>query len=336
VGVKDFCTYWFRKAHQHLKPGQRAGLVGTNSISQNKARSASLEYLIAEGGTITDAVSSQKWPGEAKVHVSLISWTNGTTDGPITLNGVSVAGIDSSLHGNAVGAWGRLPLVANKTRCFQGPIPVGAGFIISEPEAGALLTIDDADYREVIRPYLTSEDIAEAADQGPSRWVVDFGTRSLENAKRFTAAIDIVRIRVKPERDKNRDRGFREVWWRFGRPRTEMRAALAGRRRYAATGRHGKRFLAAWIDPWTMASDATCVFAFEDDFSMGVLQSRTHVAWAWAQSSTLKGDLRYTPTSVFMSFPWAAAFASSEQRERVADACRRLLARRSHHPLQPD
>jgi len=199
-----------------------------------------------------------------------------------------------------------------------------------------LLTIDDADYREVIRPYLTSEDIAEAADQGPSRWVVDFGTRSLENAKRFTAAIDIVRIRVKPERDKNRDRGFREVWWRFGRPRTEMRAALAGRRRYAATGRHGKRFLAAWIDPWTMASDATCVFAFEDDFSMGVLQSRTHVAWAWAQSSTLKGDLRYTPTSVFMSFPWAAAFASSEQRERVADACRRLLARRSHHPLQPD
>src|SRR5699024_5182734 len=35
IGVKDFCTYWFRRAADHLKPDQRAGLVGTNSISQN-------------------------------------------------------------------------------------------------------------------------------------------------------------------------------------------------------------------------------------------------------------------------------------------------------------
>jgi hypothetical protein len=33
VGIKDLCVYWFRKAHDHLKPGQRAGLVGTNSVS---------------------------------------------------------------------------------------------------------------------------------------------------------------------------------------------------------------------------------------------------------------------------------------------------------------
>ncbi|MBK5218062.1 MAG: class I SAM-dependent DNA methyltransferase, partial [Propionibacteriales bacterium] len=63
VGIKDFCVYWFRRASDHLKPGQRAGLVGTNSISQNRARSASLEYVVANGGVITDAVSSQKWPG---------------------------------------------------------------------------------------------------------------------------------------------------------------------------------------------------------------------------------------------------------------------------------
>jgi hypothetical protein len=45
VGVKDYCVYWFRRAHDHLRPGQRAGLVGTNSISQNRARSASLQYI---------------------------------------------------------------------------------------------------------------------------------------------------------------------------------------------------------------------------------------------------------------------------------------------------
>jgi hypothetical protein len=74
VGIKDYCVYWFRKAHDHLQPGQRAGLVGTNSVSQNRARSASLDYVTSNGGVITDAVPTQVWPGEAKVHVSLVNW----------------------------------------------------------------------------------------------------------------------------------------------------------------------------------------------------------------------------------------------------------------------
>ncbi len=82
VGIKDLCVYWFRKAQDQLKPGQRAGLVGTNSISQNRARSASLEYIVANGGVITDAVSSQKWPGEAKVHVSIVNWAKYVTPPP--------------------------------------------------------------------------------------------------------------------------------------------------------------------------------------------------------------------------------------------------------------
>lgn len=75
-GIKDHCVYWFRKAHDHLEAGQRAGLVGTNSISQNRARGASLNYVVENGGVITDAVSSQDWPGEASVDVSIVNWTS--------------------------------------------------------------------------------------------------------------------------------------------------------------------------------------------------------------------------------------------------------------------
>jgi hypothetical protein len=77
-----------------------------------------------------------------------------------------------------------------------------------------------------------------------------------------------------------------------------------------------------------MASDATVVFAFDDDYSMGVLLSRAHDAWAWAQSSTLETRLRYTPSSVFETFPWPDPVTDA-QRERVAEASRRLLARRT-------
>ena len=65
-----------------------------------------------------------------------------------------------------------------------------------------------------------------------------------------------------------------------------------------------------------------------DDFSVGILLSRSHSACDAAQSSTLKGDLRYTPTSVFMTSPWPDK-ANPDQREAVAEACRRLLGRRS-------
>jgi hypothetical protein len=69
AGLKDLCVYWFRRAADQMRPGDRAGLVGTNSISQNRARGASLNYVVEKGGVITDAVSRQKWPGEAVVNV---------------------------------------------------------------------------------------------------------------------------------------------------------------------------------------------------------------------------------------------------------------------------
>lgn len=55
----DFCTYWFRLAHEQLKPEDRAGLVATNSIRHGKSRRASLDYIRDHGGHIHAAISSQ-------------------------------------------------------------------------------------------------------------------------------------------------------------------------------------------------------------------------------------------------------------------------------------
>jgi hypothetical protein len=335
VGVKDYCVYWFRLAHQHLRAGQRAGLVGTNSVSQNRARSASLAYITGNGGVITDAVSSQKWPGEAKVHVSLVNWIGQPASPPetFTLDGVPVSGIDAALHEAMLGEWQPAVLTANAGRCFQGQIPVGDGFIITELEAQKLLARDDANYADVVRPYLTGDDIADAVNQGPRRWIIDFGEMPLEQAQRYRAALTIVRARVKPERDENRDSGFREKWWRFGRPRPAMRAAIAGRNRWIGSIAFGKRFLLSWQDAWTCPSGKIYVFAFDDDFSMGVLQCRAHAAWAWEQGATLKADLSYTPTSVFQTFPWPDP-TDEARRDRVAEASRQLLDERGSLPCR--
>ena len=334
VGLKDLCVYWFRKAHEHLQANQRAGLVGTNSIAQNRARSASLDYIINTGGVITDAVSSQKWPGEAKVHVSLVNWIKSPTEpvGQRFLDGAAVnyIGSDLSLRDQSELPVSVLP--GNRRRAFYGPVPIGRGFIITEQVAMDLLTKDPSN-ADVVRPFLTGADIVEDPGQGPRRWCIDFGLRTLEEAQRFPAALAIVRRDVKPERDQNHRASYRRHWWLFGEPCKDLRAAIALLPRHIVGLSTGKRPAFTWSGPGISMNNLTVVFAFKDDYAMGILLSQAHTAWAWAQGSTLKGDLRYTPSSVFGTFPWPYP-VEDRQRERVAKASRELLARRSDICIQ--
>ncbi len=262
------------------------------------------------------------------MHVSLVNWVNGSHNGVFTLDGAEVIGISTSLRAVDSPGSARAALIQNRGRAFYGPVPIGKGFVLDSDEAAALLA-SVATAREVVRPYLTGSDIAEDPTQSPRRWVIDFGTRPLEEARHFGMVLEIVRERVKPDRDRNNRETYRRRWWQFGEPCKDLRRSIIDLERFAVGLSTGKRASFVWAPAGTDMNNSTVVFAFKDDFSMGVLQSRAHVAWAWAQASTLETRLRYTPSSVFETFPWPGASASAEQRERVADACRRLLARRS-------
>lgn len=329
VGVKDYCVYWFRKAHDHLSPDRRAGLVGTNSISQNRARSASLEYIVNTGGIITDAVSTQDWPGEAVVDVSLVNWIKQPSVPPtkFVLDGEEVDGITAELR-TPERSTGRISkLRANEKHCFQGPIPSGSGFLISEGEATDLLAKADANYRDVVHPYLDGDDIADDPKQEPRRWIIDFAKRSLEEAMNYPEALRIVRERVKPVREANNRAAYRHYWWQFAEARREMRIALKGLERYIAGNAQGKRLVLTWAEAWTCPSNLTNVFAFDDDYAMGVLSSSAHGAWAWSRSSTLEARLRYTPSSVFNSFPWPFPI-TEELKQQIGALSQDVIKRR--------
>jgi len=84
-GRADYCSYWFRRAHDRLPNGGRAGLVGTSGVRVGETREASLDYVAANGGTITNAVSSRVWPGDAAVDVAMVNWVKGPAEGPHSL-----------------------------------------------------------------------------------------------------------------------------------------------------------------------------------------------------------------------------------------------------------
>lgn len=168
---------------------------------------------------ITDAISTQNWSGEAAVDVSIVNWVKEPPSPPgrFVLDGEEVGGITPALRaeGADVSAAARLP--ANRGRAFQGPMPVGRGFVLDPEEASRVLALRDASYREVVRPYLIGEDIAEDPRQHPRRFIIDFAVRTLEEAMKYPTALEILRERVKAERERNQDRFRREHWWLLGR-----------------------------------------------------------------------------------------------------------------------
>ena len=59
-------------------------------------------------------------------------------------------------------------------------------------------------------------------------------------------------------------------------------------------------------------------FAFPDDYSFGILQSSAHWLWFITKCSKFKSDFRYTPESVFDTFPWPQS-STAKQIEAVAE-----------------
>jgi hypothetical protein len=63
----------------------------------------------------------------------------------------------------------------------------------------------------------------------------------------------------------------------------------------------------------------TIIFAFDEAWAFAVLQSCCHEAWARTYASTMKQDLRYTPTDVFETFP-LPMWSESEALEQIGEA----------------
>jgi hypothetical protein len=326
-GIKDYCVYWFRKTHHHLSPGQRAGLVGTNSITQNRARPASVGHILDAEGVITSAVSTQDWPGAAAVDVSIVNWIKQPSQ-PVehpVLDGKPLdEPIAASLRPTRYAVERAYPLAANDGRSFFGCIPGDLGFILDPKEAAALLDGKPPSWHDVVRPYLIGNDLTKDPEQLPSRWVIDFGRRTLEQAMEYPEALEIVRQRVKPARDKVRRSTYRHYWWRFKEPLKEMRAAIASFERYIASPAQAKRIQFSWVSARVCPSNLVTVFAFNDDYAMGVLSAFAHHAWLTAGWSTLEDRTRYTPSTVFATYPWPPQ-PTPAHRQAVADVARDVM-----------
>ncbi len=113
-------------------------------------------------------------------------------------------------------------LAANAAKSFMGSTVLGTGFILEPEEARALIDRDPRN-KDVVLPYLGGEDLNSRYDLSPSRWIINFHDLPLERASMYEECLQIVKERVKPERDRiTYSRTARERWWQYHRPAPDL------------------------------------------------------------------------------------------------------------------
>jgi len=103
---------------------------------------------------------------------------------------------------------------------------------------------------------------------------------------------------------KQNDSGGQQKWWRFLRTRPELRAAISGLDRVLVTNCGATPHLSfAFLPSQAVFSHTLAVFPFDGFHEFCVLQCRIHEVWTRLFASTMKDDLRYTPSDCFETFP---------------------------------
>ncbi|MFE5600694.1 Eco57I restriction-modification methylase domain-containing protein [Streptomyces coelicoflavus] len=312
-GSADLVAYFELRAHQLINQRGQTGLIATNTLAQGDTREVGLDQL-EKRSTIRRAIKSARWPSKSAALEYCAVWTTvpAVAEGvPRILDGEQVRGITTSLDPQSrvtgrpyrlVATSGTRGASSRRPAAFIGSYVLGKGFLLT-PEQAEDLILRDPRNKDVLFPYLNGEDLNSRPDSSASRWVINFHDWPEERAREYTEPFAIVERDVKPERLKNKNRQRREIWWRFTRPAMDMQRAIRDLDRVLVVARVSKTGLPIFVPTGQVVSEQTVVFATDHSQMLALLNSGIHGAWALSRGSSLKGDLRYTPSDIYETFP---------------------------------
>ena len=127
----------------------------------------------------------------------------------------------------------------------------------------------------------------------------------------WPSLLTILEEKVKPERQKSKDdskssHGQRaSTWWQRYHLAKELYADIDGLDRVLVTNCGATpHFAFAFLPSKMVFANSLCVFSLDRGAAFCALQSRPHEIWARFFGSTMKDDLRYTPSDCFETFPF--------------------------------
>jgi len=315
-GNADLCAYFFLRTADLLSTKGDYGLLATNTIAEGDTREVGLDQLAEWGMSIPRAVRSGKWPGSASLEVAQVWGYKGGWNGTHFLNGTEVTNITPFLTEKATASGPPNRLRQNANKAFIGTVVYGQGFVLSPEQAQELIARNQPN-AEVIHPYINGDDLNSSPSQSPSRFVINFGGRTEEEARRYPECFEIVERLVKPYRMTVSEKRMREKWWLHQRPRPALYSTISGNRHVLVKALTSKHHALAFVPNGWIYDQTSPVFAFDDWLSFGILQSDLHCWWALAYGASLETRPRYTPSDCFETFPFPP---EHDERFQIAGA----------------
>ena len=353
----DFVMYWWHKAALAVRDHHalQLGFITTNSITQTFNRLVMAPFIEGENAplSLAFAIPNHPWveaTDGAAVRVAFTVATSGRkkpgvliqVERETVLEGEDAPQVDlkertgiinSDLSIGADFATVKA-LKANAGISGRGVIPHGAGFIVESAAAQKLGLETVAGMEKIIRPYRNGKDLAATAR---GVFAIDlFGLTDKEVLNKYPLLYQHLLETVKPERDENSRKSRREKWWLFAENQPTMRRAVQGLSRYIATVQTSKHCLFYLLEGDILPDDKLIAIGLDDAYYLGILSSRTHVAWALATGGRMGvgNDPVYDKTRCFDPFPFPDATpaqqASIRELAETLDAHRKR--QQAEHP----
>ena len=215
---------------------------------------------------------------------------------------------------------------------------------------------DNPRNREAIFPYIGGEEVNASPTHAHHRYVINFrdyplrreslgvrwrdadvdqrrewrrsGIVPLDYPEPVTASwpdlLAIVEEKVKPERahlvNNAIGRKRAKFWWQYGSLAKELYATVEVLDRVLVISRVGQQAAISFAPNSLVYAESLIVFPFETCAAFCALQSRPHEIWARFFGSSMKDDLRYTPSDCFETFPFPEDWETHPAFEAVGEA----------------
>lgn len=355
-GNADLVAHFFLRAFGLLKQDGVMGLIATNTIGQGDTRASGLTWILQNGGAVSRAVRRLKWPGEAAVVVSVVHVVKGGVEAPVLdgrpVRRISAYLVEGDLDVSPK----PLAANRGKAFVGSYVLGVGFTFddeAAANGEAAGLTTMrtlieKDSRNGERIFPFIGGEEVNTSPTHANHRYVIDFFDRPLgrdgrlkswrdmdeteraqcrvsgvvpgdyegEVAEDWPDLIEIVRERVKPDRDKQSRPSRKIRWWQFAEKSPGLYKAVAGKSYVLVnSSKASPHYAIARLAAGTVYSQNLNVFSNSSMSDFCVMQNRSHEVWARFVGTTLEDRLTYTKEECFDSFPFPTDYEGNPDLE---------------------
>ncbi|WP_416753692.1 Eco57I restriction-modification methylase domain-containing protein [Streptomyces sp. FW42] len=328
-GTADLVAYFLLRQAGLLNEKGQVAVISTNTLAQGDSRAVGLQQLVDDGLQVKAAIRSRPWPSRsAALHYCIVWLTKYLLSNSqrCLLDGIPVAGIDASL-GPKTRSSGRVGRLSRNQRiAFQGSNVLGTGFTLTPTEAEEFIEVDSRNSRVLFR-YLNGQDLNSRVDSAASRWVISLWDWPLSEAEKYPDLLERVRSLVKPQRDKDPIKSYREYWWRFAAHRPNLYRSLKGLDRCVVLARSSDLVMPALVPANQIFSEKVIVFATADLGEFSFLSSSVHYWWAIDRGVAQPKVPNYAPSDVFDTLVRPGITADLRACGERLDALRRDLMR---------